>query len=56
MTTISDDAQMRVGNQLFAAKKPNRKKGRVTAQTRVNLLFLVRTDEVGVVVDEYDDE
>ncbi len=36
-----EDAQMRVGKQLLAAKKPKQKTGRVTGYTRVNRLFLV---------------
>jgi hypothetical protein len=39
--TFSDDIQMRVGKQLLAGKRPNQERGRVTAQTRFNLLFLL---------------
>jgi hypothetical protein len=53
--TFTDDAQMRVGKQLLAAKKPNRKR-LSDSLTRINFLFLMRSDEVGVVGDEDDDD
>jgi hypothetical protein len=53
--TLCDDTQKRVVKQLLAARNLTLT-GRVTALTRVNLLFLLGFDEGGVVVDEDDDE
>ncbi len=48
--TFCNDPQMRVRKQLLAAEKHNRKKG------KSNSLFLIGSDEWGVVVDEDNDD
>ncbi len=52
----SGEAQMRVGKQLWAAKKPNQKQAECQPQRELTCSFSWGSDERGFGVDEDDDD